>query len=160
MVTIGKIDKEAYYTFAENFFKDKGTELPKETFEYLYDRYDGHTWYIQSILNRLYGMSFKPVLNEVAVESAVNEIVSEYAFAYESLFSAYPSGSIRVLKALAREGKVREPLAGAFIFRHELRAASSVSSALKTLVDNEMVYRSPEGYMVYDRFMAEWLRRS
>ena len=57
------------------------------------------------------------------------------------------------------EGKVKEPLAGNFIFRHGLRAASSVSSALKSLVENEIVYRSPEGYMVYDRFMAEWLRR-
>lgn len=159
MVTIGRIDREAYYMFADRFFREKNTEIPKDTFEYLYDRYDGHTWYIQNILNRLYGMSFTPVLNEVAVECAVNDIVSEYAFAYESLFSAYPAGSIRILKALARDGKVKEPLAGNFIYRHELRAASSVSSALKSMVDNEMVYRSPEGYMVYDRFMAEWLRR-
>ena len=57
------------------------------------------------------------------------------------------------------EGKVKKPLAGNFIFRHGLRAASSVSSALKSLVENEIVYKSPEGYMVYDRFMAEWLRR-
>lgn len=159
MVTIGRIDKDAYYMFADKFFKEKKTELPRSTFDYLYDRYDGHTWYIQNILNRLYGMKFKPSLNEVAVECAVNEIIAEYSFAYESLFRAYPSGSIRILKALAREGKVKEPLAGNFIFRHGLRAASSVSSALKSLVENEIVYKSPEGYMIYDRFMTEWFRR-
>lgn len=50
-------------------------------------------------------------------------------------------------------------MAGNFIFRHGLRAASSVNSALKTLVDYEIVYKSSEGYMIYDRFMAEWLKR-
>ena len=37
-------------------------------------------------------------------------------------------------------------------------AASSVSAALKKLVGNELVYQTAEGYIIYDRFMGEWLR--
>jgi hypothetical protein len=53
---------------------------------------------------------------------------------------------------------VKEILAGNFISRNNLRAASSVSSSLKKLIDNEIVYQTSAGYIVYDRFMGEWLR--
>jgi len=63
------------------------------------------------------------------------------------------------LKAIAREGCVKEVLAGDFISRHRLRAASSVSASLKKLLDNELIYQTPCGYIIYDRFMSEWLRK-
>ena len=66
---------------------------------------------------------------------------------------------MRLLKAIAHEGCVKEALAGDFISKYRLRAASSVSSALKKLINNDLVYETPDGYRVYDRFMAEWLRR-
>jgi predicted transcriptional regulator len=74
------------------------------------------------------------------------------------LLRAYSPGNIRLLKAIAKEKCVKEVLAGSFISRNNLRAASSVSASLKKLVDNEIVYLSPAGYIVYDRFMSEWLR--
>ena len=53
---------------------------------------------------------------------------------------------------------MKEILSGDFISRHKLKAASSVNSAIKKLVGNELVYKTEEGYIVYDRFMGEWLR--
>ena len=34
-----------------------------------------------------------------------------------------------------------------------------MNSALKRLIDREMVYKTADGYIVYDRFMAIWLRQ-
>ena len=79
-------------------------------------------------------------------------------YAYENLLNAYPAGSVRLLKAIASERCVKEILSGDFISRHKLKAASSVNSAIKRLVGNELVYKTEEGYIVYDRFMGEWLR--
>ena len=53
---------------------------------------------------------------------------------------------------------MKEILSGDFIARHRLKAASSVNSAIKKLVSSEMVYKTEAGYIVYDRFMGEWLR--
>ena len=39
------------------------------------------------------------------------------------------------------------------------RKRETASSALKKLPDNELVYHTDNGYIVYDRFMGEWLRR-
>lgn len=66
---------------------------------------------------------------------------------------------VRLLKAIAKEGCVKEALAGDFISKYRLRAASSVSSALKKLIGNELVYQTADGYIIYDRFMGEWLRK-
>ena len=42
--------------------------------------------------------------------------------------------------------------------RHGLRAASSVRFALDSLLKDELHYRRDDGYVVYDRLFAEWLR--
>ena len=72
--------------------------------------------------------------------------------------SPTPDKQLQVLKALAKEGKTATPNKGTFIQKYSLKAASTVSSALSALIDKELVYRSPDGYSVYDRFLEIWLR--
>ena len=69
-----------------------------------------------------------------------------------------PDGARRLVNAIAREGVVKSPQAGKFIERHSLRAASSVKTSLDMLVDKEILYHGQNGYVVYDRFLAEYLR--
>ena len=92
------------------------------------------------------------------MEYANRQIISELSYFYADLLTAYSAGHVRLLKAIAKEGCVKEVLSGDFISRHRLRAASSVNSSLKKLVENELVYPSEKGYIIYDRFMGEWLR--
>lgn len=149
------INSKNYYKFAAGFFPAKRA-LSQEVFDFIYQRFEGHTWYIQCILNRLYG--FSGAINEKAVIQALSEIVEESSYFYESLLAAYPAGINRLLKAIADERCVKEILAGSFISKYNLKAASSVNGMLKKAIDNELVYKTPKGYIVYDRFMAEWLR--
>ena len=48
------LDCSIYYDFCQNFFKQKGGNLSKDVFEQIYHQFNGHTWYIQCIMNRLY----------------------------------------------------------------------------------------------------------
>ena len=116
-----------------------------------------HTWYVQCLLNRLYGYDRDVDMELVAY--ATEQIISEYSYTYADQLKAYTSGQVRLLKAIAKEGCVKEVLSGDFISAHKLRAASSVSAALKKLLGNELVYQTLGGYIVYDRFLGEWLRR-
>ncbi len=122
----------------------------------IYDKFDGHTWYIQNLLNRLY--SYNRDVDEELIAYAVQQIVFEQSYSYADLLKAYSSGHIRLLKAIAQEGCVKEVLAGDFISKHKLRAASSVRASLKKMLDNELVYQTSCGYIIYDRFMGEWLQ--
>ena len=156
LLTIGAIDCGKYAGFASELFLRHGVQLPREVFDLIYNRFDGHTWYIQNILNRLY--SYNRDADDALVEYAVQQIVAEQSYSYAELLKAYSPGHVRLLKAIAREGCVKEVLAGDFIGRHKLRAASSVRASLKKLLDNELVYQTSCGYIIYDRFMGEWLR--
>lgn len=155
VVTIDAIDKEAYAEFATEHFSKHNTELPREVFDAIYDKYDGHTWYMQAILNRLYG--YNSNVDAELVAYATSEIIAEYSYSYGDLLKAYSAGNVKLLKAIAQEGCVKEVLAGDFIAKYRLRAASSVNASLKKLVERELIYQTDEGYIVYDRFMGEWL---
>ncbi len=157
MMFLDCINMGEYYTFAEKKFIESGRELPKNVFNAIYNRFEGHTWYVQSIMNRLYGYSIPA--DESLVEYAIAEIIAENTYLYENLLTAYPAGSVNLLKAVACEGKVKEILGGGFISKYRLKAASSVSSTVKKLVGNELLYKTSDGYMVYDRFLGEWLKR-
>ncbi len=156
MLTIGTVNRDEYADFAMAHFAKNNLQLPREVFDAIYDKFDGHTWYIQNLLNRLYG--YNRDVEMASITYAMEQIVAEQSYSYADLLKAYPAGHVRLLKAIAQEGCVKEVLAGNFISKHKLRAASSVSSALKKLVANELVYQTTDGYIIYDRFMGEWLR--
>ena len=156
-LSIDRIAKEEYYRFAVHFFKQQGRVFDEQTFDALYDQFDGHTWYLQVLLNRLYG--YANPIDASLVRSAVEEVVAEATYTYESLLAAYPSTSVKLIKAIAKEGCVKEINSGEFIAQYRLKAASSVNTALRKLLDHELVYKTAEGYIVYDRFMAIWLRQ-
>ena len=75
------------------------------------------------------------------------------------LLEVLPDGARRLLRAVAREGTVREPQSGEFVARHALRAASSVKTSLGMLLDKQLLYRDERGYRVYDRLLGEYLAR-
>ena len=155
VVTIDAIDKEKYAQFAIEHFTKHNTELPIDVFDAIYDKYNGHTWYMQALLNRLYGYNRNIDLELVAY--ATEQIIAEYSYSYADLLKSYTAGNVKLLKAIAQEGCVKEVLSGDFIAKYKLRAASSVSSSLKKLLNNELVYLTDQGYIIYDRFMGEWL---
>lgn len=157
ILSLDKIDQNEYSNFAIEHFENRNTKLPKEVFDFIYQKYEGHTWYLQYILNRLY--SYNRDIDMQIVSYAIEEIISEMSYSYIDLTRAYSAGNIRLLKAIASEGSVKEILSGNFIRKHNLNAASSVNSSLKKLIDKELVYLSTEGYIIYDRFMGEWLKK-
>ena len=157
ILTIDKINKDNYFRFAADFFNSQDRELTKETFSAIYEEFDGHTWYVQTILNRLYSYQEKP--DYELAKYAISQIVSESGYMYENLLANYSASYIRLLKAIAQEKCVKEINAGDFITQHKLKAASSVNTSLKKLIDKELIYKSTQGYIVYDRFMTYWLRQ-
>ena len=159
MMDLQPLDKDVYYAFASRFFEKKRGSLDRDTFMELYDRFEGHTWYIQSVLNRLYD-SCLHVRGIKEVNRETVNLVESRSPQYESLAQFLSSNQFNLLKAIAIEGIVKEPTGARFIRAHNMASASIVQSALRALVEKEIVYRTPRGYIVYDRFMSIWLART
>ena len=158
MMGLKPLDSDVYYDFCLQFFREKGGNIEKEIFEYLYNMFEGHTWYIQCIMNRLYEANTNVESTE-QVNAAILSILAEREPQFESLSQFFTDNQFSLLKAIAKEGIVAQPTAGRFIKSHNLSGASSTKAALKVLEDKELVYRKPEGYIIYDRFMDLWLKR-
>lgn len=158
MMGLKPLDSDVYYDFCLQFFKEKGGNIEKDIFEYLYNMFEGHTWYIQCIMNRLYEANTN-VESIDQVNAAILSILAGREPQFESLSQFFTNNQFSLLKAIAKEGIVAQPTAGRFIKSHNLSGASSTKAALKVLEDKELVYRKPEGYIIYDRFMDLWLKR-
>lgn len=157
ILNIGEIERQEYANFAIENFAKKNLKISEDTFNTMYDRFEGHTWYIQNLLNRLYG--YGEEVNLESVEFAINQVVSEYSYSYIDLLNSLTASNVRLIEAIASEGCVKEIYAGEFISKYKLTGASSVSASLTKLEENEIVYKSENGYIIYDRFMSEWLRK-
>lgn len=157
ILNIGEIERQEYANFAIENFAKKNLKISEDTFNTMYDRFEGHTWYIQNLLNRLYG--YGEEVNLESVEFAINQVVSEYSYSYIDLLNSLTASNVRLIEAIASEGCVKEIYAGEFISKYKLTGASSVSASLTKLEENEIVYKSENGYIIYDRFMSDWLRK-
>ena len=157
ILNVGEIERREYANFAIENFAKKNLKISEDTFNAMYDRFEGHTWYIQNLLNRLY--AYGEEVNLESVEFAINQVVSEYSYSYVDLLNSLTASNVRLIEAIASEECVKEIYAGEFISKYKLTGASSVSASLTKLEENEIVYKSENGYIIYDRFMSEWLRK-
>ena len=156
-LNLSTLDEAVYYSFAEEKLKEKDVSLPYDAFHELYSMVDGVTWYIQAVLNRLYRLTDKTVTVKDMNEVIIKIILSEEED-YKRLFHLLTANQANLLLAIAREGSVAEPMSGQFLRKHQLKSTSSVQRALKYLADEEYIYLSERGYIIYDRFFGIWLK--
>ena len=158
LMALGTIDAGKYGQFAEGFFRREGRTFSEGAFRHLYERFEGITWYIQSILNRVWthGSGLDSVQQ---VDDTVDELVAEAESFYFDLLRSQTPAEQSILKAVGREGVVESISGGDFITRNALPAASTVRSAAAKLTERDLLYRTDAGYVVYDRFFGLWLKR-
>ena len=158
LMNLEPLQEDVYYDFANKFFEAKKGSFSQQVFHDIYQRFDGYTWYLQAILNRLYEQGKKVETDKQAVEAILFH-VNALAPHYQMLTSFLTDNQFSLLKAIARAELVEQPLSNEFIKRYELPSTSSVKSALSVLVNKDMVYQTTKGYIIYDRFLGLWLKR-
>ena len=97
------------------------------------------------------------LVESLQVDEAVTSLVEDRALVFRDLLDSQPEVAKRFLPLMARRQKVQSPTAAEFLLEAGL-SASSVRSALADLVARDIVYRSSDGYQVYERLFDEWLR--
>jgi len=155
MMSLGLIDPAKYVAFAKAFFVAAEKPFDEGAFQYLYDRFDGVTWYVQRTLNWLWNEG-RGLSEKRAVDEAVAGLIEDRALVFRDLLDSQPEVAKRLLPAIARHKCVKSPTAADFLSDARL-SASSVRSALADLTDRDIVYRSEAGYLIYERLFGAWL---
>jgi uncharacterized protein len=152
---IGTIASDIYNGFIESHFKKNKLNIQIEALDEI-ERCTGlHTFYVQFLCNRLYGSGLKNI-DRRDVELMYRQVVAENEPIYASYINLITPLQFRLLKALAKDGG-GGITSKDYLNRHKLGAASSVNTALKSLLEKDFIYFEDEKYFLIDRFFQGWL---
>ena len=157
MMSLAPIAKEKYVEFAVRMFANFGKVCAPEYIDNLYDTLEGHTWYMQAVLYLAFYMTDKKCSPTIINEALIKR-VTDNEDVFESMYYGLSERQRSVLKAIAAEGKAKQTQSVAFIKKYGLTSASSVQSAIRQLMDKDLVTTEKGSYRVDDRFFGFWLK--
>lgn len=132
-----------------------------EVVTFIYNQFEGITWYVQKMLHVLYNMTpVKGVCSMGMVDEALKSVIESYRYTYSEILFRLPEKQKELLIAITKEGKATEITSGSFVKKYKLHSPSSVQAALKGLLEKDFVTRERDVYQVYDRFLAIWLKEN
>lgn len=152
------IDYDKYLAFSKKHFEEAGKRLTDECFKGIYDLFEGHTWYVQRLMNELYAWT-KPgeVANLPMMENALTFVIKTYARTFQEQMSTYPEAQKQLLIAIAKEGNAEQVTSVAFCKKHSMKSPSTVQSALRVLHDKGIIRKEGNSYSITNRLLGMWL---
>jgi AAA+ ATPase superfamily predicted ATPase len=155
---LDRISQDTYVDFVQTKFRDSGKDITREQIMNVLDWLDTYTFYVQSFFNKLW-YEVEGTCEDATIQSLKESIINEHDYVYSNINKLITSAQYHLLTAIAKEGSVSQPSGQKFISKYQLGSPSTISSALKTLVDKEMIYKENDEYKVYDVFLSKWLAR-
>ncbi len=158
LMELNKISPAIYASFIKTHFKKGDKKISDEDIHYILDWTGMVTFYVQSVCNRLY---YRPEKNLSIglIKEVLFEIIKEREAGFFNYRSLLAHQQWNLLVAMAKENGVKEPSGADFIHKYRLGANSSVRTALKALLEREMIVQEDGKYFVDDVFFARWLER-
>lgn len=157
LMSLEPLDKTLYANFIQSLFKKAGNEIPGDSLQDIFSWCRMQTYYIQLLCNKLYGN--RSEVTQKLLMATKNDIVQQEATVFSTYQQLFTTFQWRLLKAIALEEEIQSPNAQEFVSRHQLGATSSVSTALKTLVNKEFVVFEKDHYRIHDTLFMRWLQQ-
>jgi len=159
IINLQPLSLAVYSEFAEGKFAEAGKKLDSDVVPLLYERFDAITSYMHRTLNVLFAKTETGATCTASmVDDAIDFILRLSSDTYESLLYQMPDKQRNVFVAIVKEGKVKEVSGAQFVNKYKLLSASSVTSAVKGLLDKDFITIDNNGYSAYDQFFALWLK--
>jgi AAA+ ATPase superfamily predicted ATPase len=157
-MTLNPIPLEIYTKFAIQLFENRGKHVESATVEKVYEMFGGSTWFIQLMMNELFALTTTgEACSTDYLDEAKANIIKVQENSYKDILANLAPKQKVVLQAIAKEGEATRITSAEFIKKYNLASASSVQSAIKPLLKNDIITKSDNIYRVYDYFFAYWL---
>ncbi len=157
MLELGVIDSESYIRFMKDKFASGNIEISTAGASKILELSRSHTYYVQYLCNRLFENGFEKISEDVIMDKLITILQENEAY-YYGFRNLLTEQQFSLLKAIAKEGGVTQPSAQEFINKHKLGTTSTINSAIKSLLNKELIYRDNDTYKVYDVFFSLWLK--
>lgn len=152
------IPVNTYTDFAVRLFEEYGKHVDREVIKHVWAKYDGYTWFVQMVMNELFALTARDEACTMdMVDAALQNVILSQENSYKTLLSNLPPRQKMVLQAIAKEGVARNVTSMKFVKQYNLGSASSVQSAVRLLLQNDLITQEDGCYRVYDYFFSTWL---
>ena len=163
ILNLAKLDQKVYFDFISLQMKKASKVIKDREINYILEWTRTHTWYVQTLCNRLCAQAQGKISKEV-VNGEIESIFKEQEAIYFTFRELLTGPQWSLLTAIAKEKKVFAPTAGEFIRTYDLGTPASVKRSLDALLLKEMIFRQYDNsgmhyYQVYDVFLSRWLER-
>ena len=154
------LDKDIYSDFVGNMFNEYGKRIAKAVVEYVYDLFEGYTYYMQRVFNEAFASIDRGEECSIdVIRMSIDNILLMNEVQFAELMSSLTENQKRVLSAIANEAHVRNVNTSAFINRYQLSTASVVNAAIRKLLKEDIITVDLKEYSIPDKFLWLWVNR-
>ena len=158
ILELNAIESHLYIPFIVNHFKTRGRHISEDSVERVYRLFKGHTYYIQRTFNSAFADTRQgEECTLEMVNDSIDNMLDSNATIFREILSNIPEKQKELLYAIARDTDARQITSTKFIKRHNLSSASSIQSAIKKLLDKDIITEIDKVYSVSDKLFAMWI---
>ena len=160
MLELKAIVPKIYIPFIAGHFEKRNRRIASDDIERVYNLFKGHTYYVQKTFNEAFADT--PEGEECTLETiraAIDNMVASNDTIFREILSNIPEKQKELLYANDKEGEAERITSAAFIKRHSLASASSVQSAMKKLLEKDIITEINKVFSVTDKLFAMWMNR-
>lgn len=160
LLELNEIPFEKYSSFVNRLFNERQRFIGNNTIKYVYELFRGHTFYMQKVFNEAFSITENGKTCDIDnIKTAINTILGDKETTYMEILSAIPEKQKPLLYAIADEGVASHVTSNVFSKKHNLDSASSIQSAIKQLLSQNLITEVHKEFSVTDKFFALWINR-
>lgn len=157
-ITLKEIPKEEFKIYIRDAFKRGSIEIEEHVVDRILSLTRSHPYYTQRLCFELWYVGvLKKEIDEKDVERILSELISDLEDSYLLIWESLTPNQRKVLLAVAKGEE--DLFSGEFLRKYDFKSPASVQSALRKLVEKEIVTKIGETYKVSDVFMEYWLKK-
>ena len=159
LMQLEPIKIENYIAFAKHHFEINNKAINEETITNVYQQWQGITMYMHRILHDAFVIVQEgEQCTMQVIEDVTSTYISQNEKRLQEMLAFITPQQKELLYAIAREGVASKLTSAAFVKRNQLKSASAVQSAVKRLLEYDIITQKGHQFSISDPLLAIWLR--
>ncbi|MCC7565494.1 MAG: hypothetical protein KO206_04345, partial [Methanomicrobiaceae archaeon] len=153
-----EIPKDAFSGYILSSFAEADIAIAEDTVDALLALSACHPHYTQRLCFDLwYRGKIRGEITQSDLDAVLGEVIADLEDSYLTIWGSLTPNQKKVLLAVAQgEGDL---FSGTFVRAYDFRSPASVQSALRKLIEKEIVAETGGTYRLSDIFMGYWLKQ-
>ena len=160
LLQLEPIDLTVYTNFAVQQFVAANKSIEPEAIEWAYNTFDGVTMYIHKLLHDTFADTLPGFTCTLTVmKQAAEQLLQQNSKRLQELLAYVTEQQKELLYAIAADRYVQRITSSDFVKRHHLKSASAVQSAVKRLLDFDLITEQHKSFSISDPLLRIWINR-